>query len=186
MLEPLQSDNEHIQIGAGTYASSPPLLKLFHKNNKIEIGKYCSLADEVTIFAGGNHPINSITTHPLKLFFNLSDTEEWACDCQDGNETTLIGNDVWIGYGATILSGVTIGDGAIIGAKAVVASDIPPYAIAVGNPAKVIKYRFSHESIDKLLQIKWWNWEEEKIKKNAFLIASADINNFFLSLRKHP
>ena len=184
MLEQLSVDDERITIGEGTYASSTPLLKLFHPNNKIKIGNYCSLANDVTIFAGGNHPIDYITTHPLKLYFNLSDFEGWSHDCQDDNEVTTIGSDVWIGHGATILSGVTIGDGAVIGARAVVASNIPPYAIAVGNPARIIKYRFSQEIIDKLLHVAWWNWGEEKIKQNALLIASRDINSFFLSIKE--
>lgn len=185
MIKQLVSDDERITIGTGTYASSQPLLRVHHPNNKIMIGNYCSFASEVTIFAGGNHPLECVTTHPLKLYFEVADFQEWSKDCGDGDDVTKIGNDVWIGHGATILSGVTIGDGAIIGAKAVVASDVAPYAIVVGNPGKVLKFRFSQEVIDKLIAIAWWNWSEDKIKKNIDYLCSKNIERFFLSTKEH-
>lgn len=179
MIEQLVSDNPQVVIGRGTYASSQPLLRAHHAQNKIIIGNYCSLAHDVTIFAGGNHPYHYITTHPLKLHFGLADFEEWSKDCGDETDKTIIGHDVWLGHGATILSGVTIGNGAIVGARAVVASDVPAYAIVVGNPAKVIRYRFDEKTILKLQEIAWWNWDEEKIKNHANLLCSSDINRFF-------
>lgn len=87
-----------------------------------------------------------------------------------------IGNDVWIGYEAVILSGVTIGDGAIIGTRAVVTKDVPSYTIVGGVPAKPIHKRFDEETIQKLKEIRWWDWEEERIKKNIQAIQSGDIN----------
>ena len=87
-----------------------------------------------------------------------------------------IGNDVWIGYEAVILSGVTIGDGAIIGTRAVVTKDVPSYTIVGGVPAKPIRKRFDEETIQKLEEIRWWDWEEERIKKNIQAIQSGDIN----------
>jgi serine acetyltransferase len=90
----------------------------------------------------------------------------------------IIGNDVWIGAKSTIMSGVKIGDGAVIGSGSVVAKDVPPYAIVVGNPAKVIKYRFDEQQIENLLEIAWWNWPEHKIKEEAMLLWSKDINYF--------
>ena len=85
------------------------------------------------------------------------------------NNPVTIGNDVWIGANVCILPGISIGDGAVLAAGAVITKDVPPYAIVGGVPAKVIKYRFSEDIIKKLLKIKWWNWEEEKVKKNKDL-----------------
>ena len=89
----------------------------------------------------------------------------------------IVGNDVWIGYGATLMEGVTVGDGAIIGAMAVVASDVPPYAIVIGNPAKILRYRFPPDRINEMLKLKWWDWQPEKIKENMgwLLGKTADL-----------
>jgi acetyltransferase-like isoleucine patch superfamily enzyme len=99
-----------------------------------------------------------------------------------GHPTTkgnvVIGNDVWIGFGAIILSGVTIGDGAAIGACSVVTRDVPPYAIAAGNPAQIIRYRFPEEIVATLLRIKWWDWPEDKVKENLHLICSDSMGVF--------
>ena len=97
-------------------------------------------------------------------------TEAW-----DNKGDIVIGNDVWIGYEAVILAGVTIGDGAVIGARAVVTKDIPPYTIVSGVPAKPIRKRFSQETIDLLLKIKWWNWPEERIRQHITEIQSGRI-----------
>ena len=89
-----------------------------------------------------------------------------------------VGNDVWIGATSTIMSGITIGDGAIIGAGSMVTKDVPPFAIVAGNPSKIVKYRFTEEQIEKLLQISWWDWEEDKIKDNAMSMWSSNIDDF--------
>lgn len=132
-----------------------------------KIGKYCSIARD-TLIAPGQHPIDRISTHPFtytaeekNLYGNLKTPNEKIIPNPQKN--TEIGNDVWIGAKAIVQSGVTIGDGAVIGAGAVVTKDIPPYAIAVGVPAKVIKYRFSPEIIEKLLELKWWDYPEDFI-----------------------
>ena len=179
MIQQLYSDNPNVSIGVGTYASSNPVLRTHHKNNKIIIGKFCSLAQNVMIFAGGNHPINYVSTHPLKLFFETDNFQSWSNDCGDDYEVTEIGNDVWIGEGATILSGISVGSGSIIGAKSVVASSVPPYCIVAGNPAKILRYRFEPNQIEELLCIEWWNWNIQKIKNNLHLICSSNID-FFL------
>jgi hypothetical protein len=90
----------------------------------------------------------------------------------------VIQNDVWIGAKSTIMSGVKISNGSVVGAGSVVTKDVPPYAIVAGNPAKVVKYRFSEEQIEKLLSIAWWNWDEQKIKDNAMDMWSDNINEF--------
>ena len=116
-------------------------------------------------------------TYPFPIFF-----EEWGldakniCDAWDNRGDIVIGNDVWIGYEAVILSGVTIGDGAIIGTRAVVTKDVPSYTIVGGVPAKPIRKRFDEETIQKLEEIRWWDWEEERIKKNIQAIQSGDIS----------
>jgi len=179
LFHDLTSDDARITIGRGTYATTPPLLRPHHANNRIEIGKFCSFAEGVSVFSGGNHPMGFITTHPLKLYLGIEGYADWSADCGDDNEITQIGNDVWLGHEACILSGSKIGDGAIIGARAVVRGDVPPYAIVIGNPAKVIRYRFDSVVIATLLKEKWWDWPEEKIRRYAKTIASNNVDGLF-------
>lgn len=128
---------------------------------KIEIGSYCSIAHHVTINTDVGHDYTKISTFPFKELMGIGDSNT----IHKGN--VKIGNDVWIGTGAIIMPGVTIGDGAVIGAFAVVAKDIPPYAIVVGNPAQIKKYRFSEEKIKELLDLQWWNKDDQWIRDNA-------------------
>lgn len=132
----------------------------------LTIGAFCSIADCVEIFLGGNHRYNCISTFPFfeKGFGGKSNTYS--------NGDVTIGNDVWIGSGAKIMSGVTIHDGAIVAAGSVVTKDVPAYAIVGGNPAKIIKYRFSEEKIKTLLKMQWWNWPDDVIKKNIDLLTA--------------
>ena len=129
------------------------------------------------LFTSANHAMKSLSTYPFPVFF-----EEWGldakniCDAWDNKGDIVIGNDVWIGYEAVILSGVTIGDGAIIGTRAVVTKDVPSYTIVGGVPAKPIRKRFDEQTIQKLEEIRWWDWEEERIKRNIQAIQSGDIN----------
>lgn len=181
MITELISNDHRVEIGCGTYASGPPLIRPHHPNNRIVIGKFCSLANDVAIFSGGNHPFGFATTHPLKLYLGLNEFSDWSADCGDDSMITHIGNDVWIGHGACILSGSVVGDGAVIGARAVVRGNVPPYAIVIGNPAQVIRYRFDHATISKLLQLKWWDWSLDKIKEFAKDIASSDIQKLLAS-----
>lgn len=154
---------------------------LYHypiNNDKLIIGKFCSIACGAKfMFTSGNHKMSSLSTFPFPLFF-----EEWnldrnnVTDAWDNEGDIIIGNDVWIGYEAVIMQGVKIGDGAIIGTRAVVTKDVPPYTIVGGLPAKEIKKRYSEETIKKLIQIQWWNWDEIKIKNNLQNIMSGDID----------
>lgn len=153
---------------------------LYHypiNHDKLVIGKFCSIACGAKfLFTSANHTQTSLSTYPFPIFF-----EEWGLDVQnittawDNKGAIIIGNDVWIGYEAVILSGVTIGDGAIIGARAVVTRDIPPYTIAAGVPAKPIRRRFDVETIARLEELRWWDWEEEKIRQNIAAIRNGDI-----------
>ena len=137
----------------------------FSKIRDSKIGTYNSISWDVTIGAV-SHPMDRISMHAFtyRKQFGISDK-----DIMIPQKTTRIGNDVWIGYGAIILSGVTIGDGAIIGAGAVVTKDVEPYTVVAGVPAKVIKKRFEDEVIEKLLLLKWWEFSDEKLKSNLNL-----------------
>ncbi|NMS88803.1 CatB-related O-acetyltransferase [Clostridioides difficile] len=154
---------------------------LYHypiNNDKLIIGKFCSIAcNSRFLMTSGNHTMKSQSTYTFPIFY-----EEWGLDIShitdawDNKGDIVIGNDVWIGYDSIIMSGVHIGDGAIIGTRAVVTNDVPPYSIVGGIPAKVIKKRFSDNTILKLLEIKWWNWPYKKIQSNIQYIQSGDID----------
>ncbi|WP_376713362.1 CatB-related O-acetyltransferase [Enterococcus hulanensis] len=147
--------------------------------DKLIIGKFCSIACGATfIFNSANHRQSALSTYTFPLFY-----EEWQLDKEhvtsawDNKGDIVIGNDVWIGYEATILSGVTIGDGAIIGAKAVVTKDVPAYSVVGGVPAKEIKRRFDADTIQKLQQIKWWDWPYEKIQRAIPYLKNGDVDH---------
>jgi virginiamycin A acetyltransferase len=130
-------------------------------------GKYCSIASNCTFFLGGNHVYERTSTW-------LHDDIKEKGITSNGNIT--IGSDVWIGYGSTIMSGVTIGDGAVIAANTNVVKDVEPYAIVGGNPVKQIKKRFSEEDIEFLLELKWWDWTDDKIEENKEALFSGKFN----------
>ena len=134
------------------------------------IGKFSSFADHVDIFLG-DHKIHAVTTHPF-----IYNPEAGVVDQFLRTDTPIIiGNDVWVGHHVTILSKVgRIGDGAVIGAGAVVTQEVPAYAVVAGVPAKIIKYRFPAETIEKLLKIRWWDWAPERIFKNHPLFNDID------------
>lgn len=160
--------DSRIAVGEYTFFNTHITFALWNPEEQIQIGRFCSLAKDITIFGGGEHLTSRTTTYPFVLLF----AENRVGRLLDGmtKGATIIGNDVWIGYGATVMSGVKIGNGAVIGAKAVVAKDVPDYAIAVGNPAKVIRYRFKPQAIERLLKLSWWNWELPKILANLDLL----------------
>jgi chloramphenicol O-acetyltransferase type B len=172
------SSDPRVFIGRATYGN--PNLMLWDKSERIIIGSFCSIAEGVTIFGGGEHNTDWVTTYPLRIAFGDS------LGGKDGHPATKgitkIGNDVWIGFGATILSGVEVGNGSVIGAGAVVSRNVPPYAIVVGNPAQIVRKRFTDLQIEKLLQISWWNWPLERIKKSMHLLSSKEIDLFINSV----
>ena len=146
------------QIGDYTYIAKNSLI-----HNTI-IGKFCSIGPNF-ITGRGLHPINGISTAPM--FYSINNQNGMSL-CSENkikeHKPTIIGNDVFIGMNVIIIDGVTIGNGAVIGAGAVVSKDIPDYAVAVGNPIKVIKYRFSDETIKRLKKVKWWDLEFSNLK----------------------
>lgn len=160
-------------IGRFTYGE--PIVMEWGEGAGLKIGSFCSIADGVKIFLGGNHRIDWITTFPFnKIFDEFKEIQGHPSTKGD----VVIGNDVWIGSEASILSGITISDGAVIAARSVVTKDVEPYSIVGGNPARKIKDRFSIEVAEKLLKIQWWNWDIEKIKANVPLMLSTEIERF--------
>ena len=144
--------------------------------DKLIIGKFCQIASGIKIIMNGaNHRMSSVTTYPFNIMGNGWEKVTPKLEDLPFKGDTIIGNDVWIGQNVTILPGVHIGDGAIIGANSVVTKDIPAYHIAGGNPCKIIRKRFNEELINYLEEIKWWNWEEDKIFKNLEILCSNDI-----------
>jgi acetyltransferase-like isoleucine patch superfamily enzyme len=142
----------------------------------LSIGKYCSISRNVRFITGGIHPVDWVALFPFRIKWKMEGVLEDGMPTSNGPIT--VNNDVWIGTGATILSGVTIGNGAIIMAGAIVTKDVAPYSIVGGIPAKAVKKRFSEDIINKLQQIKWWDWEEEKLKDNIDLLSSNNIEEF--------
>lgn len=138
------------------------------------IGKFCSIGPN--FFCGwGSHPIDGISTSPI--FYSETHIPTFCKETKVEEHVPItIGNDVFIGANVTVLEGVTIGDGVVIGAGAVVSKDIPPYAVAVGSPIKVIRYRFSESQINALQRIQWWNFPEEQLKETEQIFF--DIESF--------
>lgn len=176
----------NIEVGAYTiyndFVHDP---RDFEKNNvlyhypvngdRLKIGKFCSDACGAKfLFTSGNHSLRSLSTYTFPIFY-----EQWGLDPKnirdawDNKGDIVIGNDVWIGYEAVILSGVTVGDGAVIGTRAVVTKDVPPYTIVGGVPARPIRRRFDPQTIARLEELRWWDWEEERIARNLSAIQSG-------------
>ena len=162
------------EIGAWTYGSPICRYQSF-ANAKLKIGKFCSIAPDVRIFLAGEHPTTTVSTYPFNYMFN----DGSKLPRNNGSKgDVVIGNDVWIGDGALILSGVTIGDGAVIAARAVVTRNVEPYSIVGGIPAKVIKMRFDQLTIERLLKVAWWDWSTEKINAEMALLSSENLHEF--------
>ena len=173
----------NIIVGDYTYYDDPRGPAAFESNvlyhfdfigDRLVIGRFCSIGAEARfIMNGGNHPTDWITTYPFPAF-----GEGWedAMPAQwPTRGDTVIGNDVWIGYGAIIMPAVHVGDGAIIGTGAVVTRSVPPYAIVGGNPAAVIRYRFESAVIDRLLALRWWDWDAATITARVRAICAGDV-----------
>ena len=182
--------NPAIQVGDFTmyhdFRNDP---RAFQENNvlyhypvngdRLVIGKFCSIAcGAVFLFTSANHALGSLSTYPFPIFFT-----EWGLDgsrvteAWDNKGDIVLGNDVWVGYEAVILSGVTIGDGAIIGARALVTQDVPPYTIVGGVPARPIRQRFPHETIAALQALGWWDWPVETIRQHLPAIQQGRLSD---------
>jgi acetyltransferase-like isoleucine patch superfamily enzyme len=161
-------------IGDHTYGK--PKVYDWQEGSRLIIGKYTSIAEEVTILLGGNHRMEWVSMYPFSALTGEWPTAEGITGHPWTKGDVVIGHDVWIGNGATILSGVTIGDGAVIAARALVTKDVPAYGIVGGVPAKLIKHRFHKSKIKKLLQLQWWYWPDEKIARHLKTLCSTDID----------
>lgn len=158
------------EVGRGTYGE--PTILHWGETATLKVGAYCSIADGVKIYLGGNHRIDWITSYPFPVFResakNISGHPATKGD-------VIIGHDVWIGDDAKILSGVSIGDGAVIGSSAVVSQNVEPYSIVAGNPAKHIRMRFTEEEISILQTLSWWSWNEAKLDSAMPYLLQGDV-----------
>jgi acetyltransferase-like isoleucine patch superfamily enzyme len=174
-------ENIHLwKAGRSTYYDRNINIITWSDEYFIKVGNYCSIGRDCNFFLHANHRPDWITTSSLVLGPVTPEIDTFLMErghpgCKGNIE---IGNDVWIGAKSTIMSGVKIGDGAVIGAGSVIAKDVPPYTIWVGNPAKMIKKRFTDEQIEKLLKLKWWNWSENQVREEASLLWSNNLDKF--------
>ncbi len=177
--------NPNIIVGEYTYYDDPEDPEGFERNvlyhfpflgDRLIIGRFCALARGAKfIMNGANHRLAGFSSYPFGIFGN-----GWEPAAPGPGELpfkgdTVVGNDVWIGFDALVMPGVTIGHGAIVAARAVVTRDVPAYAVVGGNPARIIRMRFSDEVIARLLDIAWWDWPIEQVTRHLRAIVSADI-----------
>lgn len=187
--------NPNVQIGDFTFYHDAKNPLTFEQNilyqfpcndDKLIIGNFCSIASNSKfLFNGGNHKLDAFSTYPFPIFAPI-----WNIDCPvtetwENRGDIVIGNDVWLGYDCIIMSGVTIGDGAIVGTRAVVTKDVDPYTIVGGIPAEPIRKRFDDETISILLELKWWNWDVEKIQKNISILRNANKKDLVLLAKQN-
>ncbi|MFF3791786.1 MULTISPECIES: CatB-related O-acetyltransferase [unclassified Streptomyces] len=181
-LKPLVNGT-NIVVGDFTYFDDPDRATAFAQRNvlyaygpeRLIIGKYCAIATGTRfLMAGAAHPSMGVSTFPFTMFGG-----QWAEQTLDlvtgmpSRGDTVIGNDVWFGYGATIMPGIRIGDGAVIAAGAVVTVDVPPYTVVGGNPARVIRQRFDESDVERLVQAAWWDWPLDLVTAHARIIMSG-------------
>ena len=180
-IKPTLIGHSNIEVGKYTYYDGQNFTsRVTHHydfvGDKLIIGKFCQIGHNVEfIMNGANHQMNSVSTYPFYIFKGWEQEPTKKEDLPYKGDT-VVGNDVWIGQNVTFLPGVHVGDGCIIGANSVVASDIPPYSIVVGNPARVIRKRFDDEMVELLEKLQWWNLNESKIQKIIPLLSSSDID----------
>jgi acetyltransferase-like isoleucine patch superfamily enzyme len=167
----------------GDHTHGQPAIRGQGEAARLRIGRYCSIADGVTIYLGGNHRTDWVSTYPFNTMARWPDAAGIT-----GHPATrgdvLIGNDVWLGDGCTIMSGVTIGDGAVVGARAMVTRDVAPYAIVAGNPARAVRTRFEPDIVERLLDVAWWTWPDEKVRRFVPLLMGGDIEAFLSAVEK--
>ena len=159
-----------IPVGRYTYG-----YQYLDNDNVKRIGAFCSIA-EGQLIVPNDHRLDWITTSPIASLkdFSFADEDYMNNYISSADRNIIIGNDVWIGARCIIFEGVTIGDGAVIAAGSIVRKDVPPYAV-VGGVDRILKYRFKQETIDELLQIKWWDWDDDKIRSNMHLFRNKEL-----------
>jgi acetyltransferase-like isoleucine patch superfamily enzyme len=175
-----------MEVGRHTYGHEHIIVHHWGEPAELRIGAFCSIADRVDVFLGGNHRPDWVTTYPFPAFPDKWPKAMGIEGVPATNGDVVIGNDVWVGSNATIMSGVTVADGAVIGTDSCVSRDVRPYAMVAGNPAREIRRRFDEETIAKLLELRWWDWSDERIGANADLLSSTDIGQFIQSQSAPP
>jgi acetyltransferase-like isoleucine patch superfamily enzyme len=165
------------RLTMGRHSYSRPRVRWYYGDvASVHIGNFASVADDVVITVGGAHPTDWVSTFPFRA--QLGEPGAFLDGMPKPERDVVIGNDVWIGRGARILGGVHIGDGAVVGAYSVVGSDVRPYAVVVGNPAREIRRRFSDEQIEGLLRIRWWGWPDDEVREAIPILSSNSIDEF--------
>lgn len=177
----------NIVVGEYTYYDDPDHPEDFEKNvlyhyeligDKLIIGKFCAIASGVKfIMNGANHKLKAFTTYPFGIFGQGWEAGIPRLEDLPYKGDTVVENDVWIGYNATIMPGVRIGNGAVIAAQSVVTKDVPPFTIVGGNPARIIKQRFSDEVVQILQALKWWDWDVRSITEHIPVLVSDDVDH---------
>lgn len=165
-----------VTMGEGTYGV-PIVVDYAFGRTSLEIGRYCSIATGVTILLGADHPVDRVTTYPIRLQYGLPGA------LADGfprppDRPTVVGSDVWLGYESLVLGGTTIGHGAVVAARAVVTRDVPPYAVVGGVPARVIGWRHTPAQRERLLAVAWWEWPPSRVIEAVDRLSSNEIDAF--------
>lgn len=166
-------------VGTATYGY--PQVEVYDRATRLVVGSYSSIATGVTLLLGGEHRLDWVSTFPLRVTAGLPGAE--TGDHMPFKGDLVIGSDVWIGHGATVVSGVTIGHGAVVGAGAVVTQDVPPYAVVAGNRAQIVRFRFTEDQIAGLLETRWWDWPHEVVLDRVDLLNGAPVDAFLTDLR---
>jgi len=164
-----------VEIGRHTYGFSEHTFPVFTEGARIVVGAFCAIGPEARIHGGGAHVVTRAAAFPLNAILFDRGKRNAPDDIDKG--PTVIGNDVWIGEGAMVLAGLTVGDGAVVGARAVVTKSVPPYAIVAGNPARILRYRFDEDIRERLLALRWWDWDDDEIRKQKRWFM-GDVESF--------
>ncbi|TJV17705.1 MAG: CatB-related O-acetyltransferase [Mesorhizobium sp.] len=163
-----------VEIGRHTYGLTKESFFVPHRNVPVRIGSFCSVGPGVLFICAAGHRLDTATTYPIQFV----DGKIHNAPGTTGKGPITVGHDVWIGARCIILAGVTIGNGAVIGAGSIITRDIAPYAIAVGNPARTIRYRFEPEVIDRLQSLKWWDWRDDLIGERVEFLTAMGVERF--------
>ena len=174
-LDQVAHSNERLTMGRGSYGG-PQILTFPGDTASVRVGQFSSIGMDVVLMDGGNHRSDWVTTYPLRSMLRLPGAFEDGHPKSKGD--IAIGNDVWIGRGARVLSGVTIGDGAVVAGYSVVTKDVRPYAVVAGNPAREVRRRFDDDQVEALLEIAWWDWPLERIRAVADELSAPEIDAF--------
>lgn len=164
----------NLEVGAHTYGL--PEVFVSHPEDRVVLGRYCSIAPGVVFIPGGLHPLGRVSSFPFMRRWNLEELDSAV----GRRGPIIIGADVWLCTGSTIMSGVNVGVGAVVASRAVVTSDVPPYAIVGGVPARAMGARFEPETVERLLRTRWWEWPEQEIYDVIELMNSDRVQDFLM------